>query len=62
MFLGRIHPERYYLMNLSGSILSDFMIGNTRAGFIRLAGLIAVYLAGAILAAVLVFKRKELDF
>ena len=60
--LGRFHPERYYLSELSGNILSDFMIGNTPGGLLKLAGLIAVYMGGAILAAALVFKRKELDF
>lgn len=60
--LARLHLDRYYMSGATSSMLTDFMIGDIAAGIGRFAFVAAVYLAGAVAAAMLVFRKKELDF
>ena len=60
--IAKYHPERIYFNGASSAMVTDFMIGATGDAILKLLLIFVVYIAGAILATILLFRKKELDF
>ena len=60
--LARYHPERFYFSGAASSMVTDFIIGATEEGILKLLLILAVYIFGATLATILLFQKKELNF
>ena len=54
--------EKMYFSWAASSIVTDFMIGSSAAGTVRFILLAVFYIGGAIAAAIVLFRKKELDF
>ncbi|MCR5404226.1 MAG: hypothetical protein K6E91_10485 [Butyrivibrio sp.] len=60
--LQRYHINRYYIVGLSASAYSDFILGDIVGALAKIFVCIAVYMVGALFITVLVFRKKELEF
>lgn len=60
--VAKYHPERYYFYGAASCMMTDFLLGVTGDGLLKLLLIIVVYMIGAGLATILLFKRKELEF
>ena len=61
-FVAKYHLDRLYISGACSEFSSDFLTGQTARGILVLILTLVVYIGGAILASILIFKKKELDF
>lgn len=59
---GKYHPNQYYISGISTSAFSSIIIGDVGDGLVHLFYLITVYIIGALMLTIFIFKKKELEF
>ena len=59
---AKYNIEKLYLDGAASSMFSDFMMGQVGAGLLKLFIILAVYVFAAIIASIIIFRKKELDF
>lgn len=58
----KYHIDKLYLTGACSSMTSDFIMGQTGAGLLKLFLIIAAYMVTAVVASIIIFRKKELDF
>ena len=59
---AKYNVDRLYISGACDSIIEDFVTGQTGAGLLKMLLVFAVYVVAAIVASIIFFRKKELDF